>query len=180
MTAVMNYARISQAISILNQGSTAYFAIGKKTAWIDEDNPPAEDTTKQVLDEVIGYRKADKFSLCIPLASGATPIYPTVTYGKNVYQLVPQADAYKVKATSIYFETSIASSDFPDGPFREVGLHLGLQSKVAGKLNLLPTEVASTGILWLLTNDILTPRTQSRSVTLSYLLTVKPIVGSAE
>ena len=33
MTAVMNYARISQAISILNQGSTAYFAIGKKTAW---------------------------------------------------------------------------------------------------------------------------------------------------
>ena len=166
-------ARVQASLDYVNKASSTYLAIGKKTAWTNENTPPAGDPNTSVLQEVIGYKKVDKVSLCKPLTQNESTSYPTITYGGSRYALIPVNKAYQEKATLVYFETEVLGTDLPTGTYRQVGIHSGLVPKdgVTKKV-LLPTEVKSTGILQFFANKQFQNRTEEVRIKERFILSV--------
>lgn len=166
-------ARVSASLYYVDQAGSTYLAIGKTTPWTNESAPPAEEQNTSVLQEVIGYKKADKVSLCKPVADGESTSYPTVKYGGKTYALIPKDKAYQEKATLVYFETEVTGTDLPTGFYRQVGMHTGLKPKSGvTKSALLPTEVQSTGILQFFANKEPQNRTSEVRISEKFILSV--------
>lgn len=139
-------ARIDIARYYANKATTTYFAIGKSSAWSDEMTPPTPSAKTTKLDEVIGYKKATRVSLCRPLVQGESTSYEQVTYGDTTWVLVPDSKAFSEGAKWVYFETDINGDELPLGFYRQVGVHTNLVPSVS-KSNLLPSEVKDSGTL---------------------------------
>jgi hypothetical protein len=144
-------SRVADALQMQAKYNSAYLVIGKSSPWTDEENPPKETDDVTAISEVIGYKKAKKFSIARPLRSGETAAsvgYPVITYRSQQWALVPTDKAYTEKAHWIYFEAELLQDDFPPGKYRQVGVHLGLTPRTGvTKQNLLPSEVSDVGTL---------------------------------
>lgn len=172
-TTVTMDASVSAGLYYVDQADSTYLAIGKTTPWINESAPPAGEQSTSVLQEVIGYKKADKVSLCKPVLEGESTPYPTVNYGGKTYALIPKEKAYQERATLVYFETEVAGTDLPTGTYRQVGMHTGLIPKSGvNKKALLPTEVQSTGVLQFFANKENQNRTVEVRVKERFILSV--------
>lgn len=145
------YSNIDAAISLQERMDSTYLVIGKKTAWTDDDNPPAEVDTTTSLSEVIGYKKLKQLSLARPLAEGEDPEtlrFPVVTYGGKSWALIPKEEAYAESARWLYMEAELYPDDLPLGPYRQKGIHVGVvPHEGITKQSLLPSEVSNPGIL---------------------------------
>lgn len=142
------YSHIDSAIQLQKQVDTAYFVIGKTSAWTDDNNPPTEDINVTSLTEVIGYKKVSKFSLAKPLADGENTTYPTITYAGTRWALIPVNKAYEEGARWLYAEAEIYPTDLPLGQYRQVGIQVNVIPKQGvTKPNLLPSEVSNPGVL---------------------------------
>lgn len=165
-------ARVSASLSYVDRLDNSYLAIGKTTPWLNESAPPAEDPDISVLQEVIGYKKVEKVSLCKLVGTEPTS-YPTVTYGGKTYALIPKDKAYQEKATLVYYETSIMGDELPNGTYRQVGIHTNLIPKAGiTKRVLLPSEVQSTGTLQFFENKQFQNRTLEIKITERFILSV--------
>ncbi|AII28067.1 virion structural protein [Bacillus phage Bobb] len=144
-------SHIADAIQLQAKYESAYLVIGKSTAWTDEENPPEEVADVETVQEVIGYKKVKNFSLARPLATGEdeeTVGFPVVSYRDQKWALVPVSKAYEEKARWVYIEAEIQPDEFPNGEYRQVGIHVDLVPKNGlTKQNLLPSEVTDVGTL---------------------------------
>lgn len=166
-------ARVTASLSYVDKMDSSYLAIGKTTPWLNENAPPTEDPNTSVLQEVIGYKKVDKVSLCKPLGTDESTSYPTITYGGKKYALIPRDKAYQEKATLVYYETVLLGTELPNGTYRQVGIHTGLVPKAGvTKRALLPTEVQSTGILQFFENKEQQNRTAEVKISEKFILSV--------
>ncbi len=167
-------SHITAAIELQQKQASAYFVIGKTTAWTNETNPPEETEDVSTISEVIGYKKTSKFSLVRPIKQGETPIYPTVTYAGTTWVLIPVDKAYEEKARWVYAEAEINPEDFPTGnAYRQVGLHIGLTPKSGvTKPNLLPSDVSNLGELKIYENAVAQQRSAKTYVTEQFILVV--------
>jgi hypothetical protein len=151
-------SHIADALELQSKYNSAYLVFGKTSPWVDEENPPEESADVSAISEVIGYKKAKRFSLARPLRTGETAesvSYPVITYRSQVWVLVPTDKAYEEKARWVYFEAEILETDFPANQFRQVGVQIGLKPRSnVTKDNLLPSEVADTGVLKLYENKL--------------------------
>lgn len=129
-----------------------YFAIGKPTNWVDEENPPTEDFTATSLDTVIGYKKVENICLVRPALHGETPDIP---YREENWMIVPPDQAMEQGARWVYIDTNLLYTELPLSKYRQVGVYVGLQ-KAEGvdpqKYALLPEEVANSGVLEVIDN----------------------------
>ena len=173
MAIVTINARIQASIDYVNKASNTYIAIGKQTPWTNEQAPPTEDPNASTLQEVIGYKKVAKVSLCKLLAEGETTSYVTVEYAGKKYALIPTNKAFQEKTTLVYYEAEIKGTDLPTGLYRQVGIHTGLTPKSGvTKPNLLPSEVQNTGILEFYENKQFQNRTLETKVFERFILNV--------
>ena len=124
-----------------------YVVIGKTSPWTNETMPPAEDPTTNALQEIVGYKKVSKVSLCRPFIEGETTSLTTVTYGTNKFVLVPNDKAYTEKAMMVYIEAEITGAELPVGTYRQMGIVTDLVPKDNTKTALLPSEVSNSGTL---------------------------------
>lgn len=170
--AVATYnSHVESAKYFLDKNATTYLAIGKTSAWSDEENPPQDDPNATKLDEVIGYKKADKVSLCRPLVSGEETTFTKIVYGNKTWVLVPKEKATEEGAKWLYAHATIEADDLPLGMYRQVGVHVDLTpSGGIAKLNLLPSEVGSTGTLMAIDNREPQNRIASSSVEEAFIL----------
>lgn len=169
-------SHIDAAIRLQEKQNTAYIAIGKTSAWADDNNPPNEDMYADSLTEVVGYKKVKQFSLARPLGEGEDPDnlqYPVITYAQQQWVLIPKTKAYEEEARWLYIEAEITPDDLPLGNYRQVGLHTGLTPKAGvTKQNLLPSEVADVGVLKFIENKEPQNRTSSIYVTEQFIVKV--------
>lgn len=145
-----------------------YFAIGKKTAWSDEKNPPLENEMNTTIDEIIGYRKADLVSFVVPDESKGD-----IEYLGSKYRKVPADKALQEGAKWLLFTTTILYDELPTGLFRQIALFQGLQRNSGvdvGKYPLLPNEVKSSGELIAYVNRQYSNRQADQKETLSIII----------
>jgi len=108
---------VIQMLDIKNQ-HTLWIAVGRTTAWTDEQNPPDEDLTTTDIDEIQGFKKADTVSLCVPDANG------TIEFNGQKYRLVDDADAYTEVARYLYISAALRYDQFPVVTFRQTAVYV--------------------------------------------------------
>lgn len=173
MAVVTTNARIQASIDYVKKASNTYVAIGRQTPWTNEQAPPTEDVNAVTLQEVIGYKKVKKVSLCKPIEEGEDTPYVKVEYAGKHYALVPVEKAFQEKTTLVYYESEILGTDLPTGLYRQVGIHTGVTPKTGiTKPNLLPSEVQSTGVLEFYENKQFQNRTLETKVYERFILSV--------
>lgn len=165
MSVVTTNSNVESAIALAKKATTTYLALGKKTAWANDEVPPTPSADATKLEEVIGYKKVSKVSLCRPKKQNETPTYPTVEYNNMTWVLIPENKAYEEKATFVYYEAEVLGTELPLGAYRQVGIHTGVTpNSEVSKTALLPTEISNTGILQFLDNR--KPYTRTSEVTI--------------
>ncbi|XWX29931.1 virion structural protein [Staphylococcus phage PG-2021_40] len=158
-------SHVDVAVYYSDKKNSTYVAIGKSTAWSNESTPPQPNANSTKLDEVIGYKKATKVSLCRPEVSGESTQYDTISYGNKTWVLVPKEKAVEEGAKWVYVEGEIVGEELPLGTYRQVGVHVDLQPNTSiSKPNLLPSEVQNVGTLLLLDNRQFQNRTPQGTV----------------
>lgn len=173
MATLTTKARVEAGLAYLDNADNTYLALGRRSAWANESAPPAEDPDADMLQEVIGYKKVSKVSLCQEIETGTVTAYPTITYSGRTYALIPREKAFQERPTLIYFEAEVSGSELPLGTYRQVGLHQHLQVKDGvTKTAVIPSEVASTGTLLLYVNKAFQNRTEDVKITERFILTV--------
>lgn len=158
-------SHVDVAVYYTDKKNSTYFAIGRTTEWSDESTPPQPNDKVTKLEEVIGYKKATKVSLCRPLATGESTDYDTVSYGNRTWVMIPKEKAKEEGAKWVYLETDIVGEELPLGTYRQVGVHSDLQPNTSiSKPNLLPGEVQNVGTLLLIDNRQFQNRTAQGTV----------------
>lgn len=160
------YAHVNRALGFFNQNNT-YFAIGKTTPWADESKPPEPDTNTAKLDGVIGFKKVEVAYMVVPDETG------TIAYRDKTWKVVPPDKAMELKAKHVYLETYIRYDELPLGEYRQIGVYTGLKladGVSPAKFNLLPSEVASHGVLEALDNRKASPREEDQKEKISLVI----------
>jgi len=120
--------RVLNAINLKNQDNL-YFAIGKSTAWTDEENPDTPLTSQTEIEELIYIKKISVKQL-VKLADAYPYIYDI--YGASVtvngidYTYVLEGVAYTEQAYMVYLSANINYEDIAptDINFRSIGILL--------------------------------------------------------
>lgn len=150
MAVTLLKGHVSRALDFYNK-SSIYFGIGKTSPWTDDYHPPTPTNTDELV-EPAGYKKVDSKFLVIPDNDGSGEL----TYRNSKWKIVPYNQALEKGARWVYISSFISYTEFPtDISYRQVGVFTGLTtngSVPAGKSNLLPSEVADTGIPEVLDN----------------------------
>lgn len=140
---------VTQALRFL-AATNKYCAIGRTTAWADEQNPPAPSASATTVEEVQAYAPLAQATLVIPDEDGL------IEFLGDQYTAVAVEDAYTEGAVRVYvvarFEYAVGGLP-PLCTFRQVGIFSGLvKAGGAGNGVLLPNEVTSPGILEIIDN----------------------------
>jgi hypothetical protein len=177
--------QVSRAIQFY-KNAQIYFAIGKTSPWkaadyngsqvpSDPEKEPPSPLFYKTMQEVIGYRKADKVLLVVPHDGSTVPPGTTIIeYAEgSQWRVVSEAEAYTRGACFVYLETTIMPTDFPVGEYRQAGVFTGTtrnDNVAAGKFALLPSEVKTAGILEILDNRQKSLRGDSTKEFLSFII----------
>lgn len=165
MTIATNIHHVEEAIEFFKK-TNLYMAVGRSTAWTDEEAPPADNADATVIEEIIGYKKIDSIYLVTPDVNG------TIVYRSQKFKIVAEADAFTQGAKYVYVEAKLLYDQFPLTTFRQVGLFAGTTRKagVEDKSVLLPSEVESPGKLRVIGNYKKQERFAEKKETLSFIL----------
>lgn len=120
--------RVLNAINLKNQDNL-YFALGKSTAWDDEETPDTPLTSQTEIEELIYIKKISVKQL-VKLADAYPYIYDI--YGASVtvngvdYTYVLEGNAYTEQAYRVYLSANISYEDIAptDTTFRSIGILL--------------------------------------------------------
>lgn len=140
-------SRVYASLQLKSKEPSMYLVIGKTSPWTNESMPPQEDPDTVTLQEIIGYKKVNKVSLCRPYVTGESTTLPTVTYGSQKFVLVPDDKAYEEKAMMVYIEAEVVGDELPVGTYRQMGICTDVVPKDSSKTAFLPSELTSTGTL---------------------------------
>lgn len=174
MAIATNNSRVYASLQLKNKKDSMYLVIGKTSPWTNEDAPPATDPNTSTLQEVVGYKKVSKASLCREYVADDENKYPVISYGTRKFTLIPDEDAYREKAWMVYIESEIVGDELPLGTFRQVGLHTDLVPKTGvDKDALLPSEVTNAGILQFFENRQQQNRTAEITVREKFIVTME-------
>lgn len=135
---------------VVNQGCTRvlkelkdscvfWFAVGRTTAWLDEQNPPSEDATRTDIEEIQGFKKVERVAFVKPDPMG------TISFKGQNYKVVPDTDVWAELPLYLYFSAWLLFDQFPVVTFRQTGLYVDVVPTPGseGKDILLPDEVQS-------------------------------------
>lgn len=167
MAIATNVSRVHAALQFKSQ-EPFYVSLGRPEPWEDDPNPPKEDGSITQMESLIGFKKAKRISLARE-SYVEEPDYESITYKRQNYALIPDEDAYAQNARYVYLEIQIMNDDFPQGEFRQVGLHTNVKPN-EGKAILLPEEVTDQGFLQFVTNRRPQKRNQNVDITIRYLI----------
>lgn len=146
-------AHVLSAILFVESQPDLYTAIGRTTPWETETQPPLEDGGKDVLDEVLGYKRISRISLCRPLVDGESTSYQTIMYKSQPWVLVPIEDAYDQNARWVYTDADIYDTEFELEDYRQVGLHVDIvKSAEVTSDAVTPSQVTDVGQLLIYRN----------------------------
>lgn len=174
MAIATNNSRVYASLQLKNKQDSMYLVIGKTSPWTNEDAPPQADPNASTLQEVIGYKKVKKVSLCRSYFENDESQYPIIEYGVNKFTLIPDEKAYQEKAFMVYVESEVIGSELPLGTFRQVGLHTDLVPKTGvTKDALLPSEVTNAGILQVFDNRKQQNRTEDVTIREKFIISME-------
>lgn len=180
---------VDRAMDFFNKANNLWICLGKQTSWQAsdygnvqapsdmDDNPPSPDPTATSVIEPIGYKKIAAMYFVTPYINGQTvPVgQQVISYGSSQWLTVDSSLAYEQVLTTLEWDIDIFSTDFPSGPFRQIGLFSNLQmaSGVDTNLEVLtPSQVSNPGYLEMLDNrPISYLNTSTNRIHISYVMT---------
>jgi hypothetical protein len=164
-------AHVRRAIEFTNL-SDVYVALGKTTAWPDDNIPPDPDPEATDVLEPVGYKKLGKNVLVVPDIAGPIEIYGVT------WREVAEVDAYTEKARHVWIQDSFNYDEFPTNiSYRQIGLYSALVRESVdllanpGRTALLPVHVTDPGVLEYIYNDKPIPRAVNRRVIVYMIIT---------
>lgn len=169
---VTNTSTVEAVIDFASKAPKMYLAIGKTSPWEIENNPPVETPETKTLTETIGYKQVSRVLPCKEVNEGEKTTYPTVTEGSKTYALIPVEKAFEEVADKVLIETLLSPEDLPTGPYRQVGLFIGLVAKEGYKTrpSLLPSQVETEGNLYMYENREMYNRTDKAKFTETFIV----------
>jgi len=139
---------VSRALDFFERNDI-YFAIGHPDPWADDNYPPAPTIDTQDITVPIGFKKVENIYLVVPDEQGS------IVYRDKRWRVVPKDQAIAQGARWVYIECTLRYDELPLTDYRQIGVYSRLKVKAetpTGKLNLLPTDVESRGILEIIDN----------------------------
>lgn len=120
-----------------------WIAVGRTSAWTDENNPPDEDRNDSDITEIVGFKKADVVSLAKQDGGGA------IEFNGQNYTLVSDGNAYTETARFVYIKASLEYDTFPVVTFRQTAIYADLTPASGHESDdpILPADVSDNGIL---------------------------------
>lgn len=130
--------------------ASIWVGVGRTTSWPDEEVPPTEDRAATEVEEIVGYKLANRAFQVVPDDEGS------VIHNGNRYTAISDLDALASKSTAgvVYIEFVLESDEFPTISYRQVGVFADLVP-AEGFSNfsaLLPSQVSSPGTLVMIEN----------------------------
>jgi hypothetical protein len=164
-------AHVRRAIDFTNQPEV-YAALGKTSAWPDDNNPPDPDPEATAILEPIGYKKVSKNVLVVPDVAGDIEVYGIT------WREVAEVDAYTEKARHVWIQAAFNYDEFPTNvSYRQIGLFSNLVRESTdlianpGRTALLPVHVTDPGVLEYIYNDKPIPRAVNRRDIVNLIIT---------
>ena len=158
--AVTTYSGRARRALLHKTNSTYWVAIGRTTAWDDEEVPPDPSPSASAITEPIVYVTPTTVSLCKVVTSGED-----ITHLGTKYELVDDVDAITEGARYLYIMARFdPTSGQPYDTFRQVALYSNLVPASGHESDnwLEPANVSDEGLLEYLDNDVATIMTTTR------------------
>lgn len=158
--AVTTYIGRARRALLHKDNSTYWVAIGRTTAWDDENVPPAAEPGATDIEEAICFVQPQTVSLCKAVNEAGD-----FTHLGQQYSYVSDEDAIAEAARFLYilakFDPTLGQ---PYGEFRQTGVFVNLVPATGYETAqwLAPAHVADRGILEYLDNDIKTTMATNR------------------
>ena len=160
-----------------NEDGTCFYwiAIGRTTAWTNENSPPVEDPTTHDITEIQGFRRVEhgaNFTLVVPDSTGSISFL-----GSNYEPVTADGTTeYSVGAKYVYLKSAFITDEggelSTDIQFRQVGLYLNTQASSGneGKVFLTAAQVDDNGTLVFYDNISPASRNESQTDTISIII----------
>lgn len=152
--------------------TTIWCAIGRTTAWVDEETPPQEDPTAHDIEEVIAYVKPYHTSIAKPVLTGED-----VSINGLLYAFVADEDALADQdARFLYIAGEFnPNSGTAYGNFRQIAVYADLVPDTGHMADdwLNPADVSDPGTLCYLHNDTVTAMSPTRRQVIELVLEFK-------
>lgn len=159
--------RIWQAVQTV-LAANAWVGIAKNSVWVNGDSDPSQvDSTAMALDGLMALKKAETLTLVVPDPNG------TIEHLGQNWMPVVISDARAKKARWVYVASWLRYDEVPIVTYRQTGAYLGVIRNVgvdAGKLTLLPTEVADLGYLGAINNREPIPRAEDMKELVEFII----------
>lgn len=164
MSALTVYHHTQQALRFI-AALGKYMAIGRTSAWTDEQTPPTELSTTEAIDEPICYKPVAVQKFIVQDAQGE------FFWANQIWRFVDPEDAMTEQATYVYIEAKLVGNEAPLTTYRQVACYTGLTPVPGAGLGvLLPASVADEGILEAYSNRKATPRASDKTDTIGLVL----------
>ncbi len=161
------YSECCRLARLAKQNTTYWIAVGRQTAWTDEDNPPTETRT-DVLVEPIIYVRAWGITLCKAVESGGD-----ITFKGQSYQSVDDEDAITEGARFLYLKAELhPAQSQPYGTYRQAAVVADVTPATGHESDdwLAPADVSDPGLTVLIENDVPMVQSVERYVVLPMVL----------
>lgn len=154
-----------KALAFFNN-TNIYFGLGRQTEWNNPKVPDAPSITQTKIEEPLGFKKCESKYIVMPDENGA------IIYREGRWSIVPANQAYDKGAKWVYVDCYINYEELPLGFYRQVGLLVDLVPNLdsVNKIALLPEQVQSQGVLFLVDNRTLTTRRINQKEHLSFIV----------
>ena len=161
------YIECARLALLAKQNTTYWIAVGRTTAWPDDDAPPSETRVDELIEPIIYVRGAG-VTLCTPVVSGGDLLYK----GQS-YQSVTDEDAIDELARFIYMSAEIRpASGQPYGTYRQRAVVCNVTPTLGHESDgwLAPANVLDPGTVCLIENDVPNIQSLERSQVLPMVL----------
>jgi hypothetical protein len=143
--------RVRRTELFYNDSTDLYMAIGRTSAWVDENDPPSPTGEETNVEEIIGFKKVDQEILVVQDSVGGT-----LNFRGQKWRELPVGDIYTEECHWIYVSASLYGDSLPLDTFRQIGLYSGLtpHQDYVGNDYLLPYQVEDRGVLEIIGNRV--------------------------
>lgn len=143
--------RVRRTELFYNDEVNLYIAIGRTTAWADEENPPSPTGNETEVEEIIGFKEVDQELLVVP-----DEVDGTLNFRGQKWREIEEADIYTEECHWIYISASLYGDSLPLDTYRQIGLYSGLSphTEYEGNNYLEPYQVEDTGVLEIIGNRV--------------------------
>lgn len=161
------YTECCRQARLIKQNTTYWIAVGKQTAWDDDNDPPTETRLDEFVEPIV-YVKAWGVTLCKAVLSGGD-----ITYKGQSYQSVADEDAITELARFLYLKAELhPAQGQPYGTYRQAAVIADIVPTVGHENDvwLAPANVQDPGLTVLIENDKPMIQTMERYVVLPMML----------